>query len=130
MPVAVSVVDTSVKVSQLPVGATSTDPSSVPVAEPLRISTVPPAPADETSAVKVVAPAVSTWEYPAQSPFSIWPRVCPPLAEPWFARSTPEPEVYDSPSTVPVPGPGFPPSSGEQSASTAPAAYWMPPSRT
>lgn len=51
---------TSVKVSQPPVGATSTEPSSGPVAEPECTSMVPPAPADETFAVKEVAPAVST----------------------------------------------------------------------
>lgn len=60
LPVAVRVVETVVKVSQPPVGATRTEPSGVPVAEPARTSMVPPAPAEETFAVKVRAPAVAT----------------------------------------------------------------------
>lgn len=59
---AVRAVVTSVKVSQPPVGATSTEPRSGPVAEPERTSMVPPAPAEETRAVRAVAPAVSREE--------------------------------------------------------------------
>lgn len=49
----------SVNMSQPPVGVTSTEPRSGPVAEPARTSMVPPAPAEETRAVKAVAPAGS-----------------------------------------------------------------------
>ena len=46
---------TSVKVSQPPVTGTVAVPSSVPVADPARISRVPPAPPEETRAVSEVA---------------------------------------------------------------------------
>ena len=52
--------ETVVNVSQSPVGATATDPSRAPVAEPARTWIVPPAPWDETRAVKPLAVAVLT----------------------------------------------------------------------
>ncbi|GGK89155.1 hypothetical protein GCM10007964_34820 [Sphaerisporangium melleum] len=64
-------VDTVVKVSQLPVFGTLTEPSSVPVAEPERTWIVPPAPPDDTRAENPVAPCVDTDAYPAQSPLSM-----------------------------------------------------------
>src|SRR3954463_4667493 len=90
------------KTSQSPVGGTGTVPSSVPVAEPDRTSIVPPAPADDTRAVKVRAPAVLTDAYPAQSPFSREPKALPPLAAACGAIWTPDPDVNDSPSTAPA----------------------------
>ena len=66
-----TVVVTVWNVSQLPVFGTATVPRRAPVAEPSRISIVPPAPADETTALNRVIPAVLTDANPAQSPFSM-----------------------------------------------------------
>ncbi len=52
---AVSAVETSANVSQLPVLGTATLPSRVPVGDPTRTSIVPPAPAEATRAVNRVA---------------------------------------------------------------------------
>lgn len=76
--VPVRAVETVVKVSQPPVGWTATEPSRAPVADPDRIWMVPPAPPEETFALKVLIPAVGTDAYPAQSPFSMKPSVLPP----------------------------------------------------
>jgi hypothetical protein len=48
--------ETSVKVSQLPVTGTATEPSTGPVGEPVRTDSVPPEPAEETRAVNRVSP--------------------------------------------------------------------------
>ncbi len=57
--------------SHEPVFGTATEPSTVPVADPLRTWIVPPAPPETTRARKEVAPPTLTPLYAAQSPGSM-----------------------------------------------------------
>ena len=73
---------TSWKVSQPPVAGTVARPSTLPVGEPARTSSLPPAPAEATRAVSDLA-LLRTYGLKAiQSPLSMSPTVLPPLADP------------------------------------------------
>ena len=71
---------TSVNVSQPPVTGTVAEPSTVPVGEPARTCSVPPAPAEETRAVNDVALLSRYGSNAIQSPLWMSPTVLPPSA--------------------------------------------------
>jgi hypothetical protein len=83
-------VETSVKVSQPPVTGTVAVPRRVPAGEPARTSRVPPAPAQETRAVSLVALPSAYGLKEIQSPSSVKPTVLPPSAGPCAAVSIPD----------------------------------------
>ena len=71
---------TVVKVSQPPVTGTVAEPSTVPVGEPARTCSVPPAPAEETRALNEVALLSWYGSNAIQSPLWMSPTVLPPSA--------------------------------------------------
>ena len=71
---------TVVNVSHAPVTGTVAEPITVPVGEPVRTCSVPPAPADETRALNEVALFSLYGSNAIQSPLLMSPTVLPPSA--------------------------------------------------
>ena len=82
--------DTLVKVSQPPVTGTVAEPSTVPVGEPARTWSVPPAPPEETRAVNDVALSSRTGRTRSSRRCRCRRRSCRPRRWPWSNVSMPD----------------------------------------